>query len=89
MYNLRFDDCLLSLVFCVMWGVCRSGCWLIGCYCPSSLSVAQPVSVLAVCVDDRPLVESFLVDSLVSLCVGNLSVELAQSRQLIVFCDIR
>ena len=48
-------------------------------------SVAQRVSVLAVCVDDRPRVESFLVDSLVSLCVENLSVELAQSRQLIVF----
>ena len=51
-------------------------------------SVAQRVSVLAVCVDDRPRVESFLVDSLVSLCVGNLNVELAQCRQLIVFVTV-
>ena len=33
-------------------------------------------------------VESLLVDSLVSLCVGNLNVELAQCRQLIVFVTV-
>ena len=57
-------------------------------HCPSTLSVAQPVSVSAVYVDDRLCVESLLVDSLVSLYVGNLSVELAQCRQLIVFVTV-
>ena len=75
-------------------GICRSGCRLMGCrrwfvvHLP--FSVTQRVSVLAVWVDDRSHVGSFLVEFPVSLYVGNFYwvSNFAQSRQLIVFVTV-